>query len=289
MHVGLGKFPDPTCIWEVKNPATGNLLYLGGSSHILKKSDLPLPSPYYAAYQLSDVIVTEIASKSISFSATAKMIHWTWKNRKHFKGVTPIENQLKPDTIVMLKEHFKDDYEKNIKSPPFMLNMLISISGKVDYGGVEDLFEELAQKDGKPLQSLDDASVENPAIQAMDLMLKDFQEQVEQYGLDHVIKEGLAKNHEPSIKSYYRKGNRSAMNKDLLDIKRTLGELYQQLLPERNKKWLPKIKGMLKANSTPVEYVLVGAAHIEGKHGLLNLLKKEGYKITQLYGIDRPR
>ena len=55
---------------------------------------------------------------------------------------------------------------------------------------------------------------------------------------------------------------------------------YEALLVQRNKNWLPQLEQML---ATPeVELVLVGALHLAGEANVLQLLREQGYSITQL-------
>ena len=56
--------------------------------------------------------------------------------------------------------------------------------------------------------------------------------------------------------------------------------LYDTLLLQRNLKWVPQIDSMLQDADT--EFVLVGAAHLVGENGLLDLLSQKGYEINQL-------
>jgi uncharacterized protein YbaP (TraB family) len=56
--------------------------------------------------------------------------------------------------------------------------------------------------------------------------------------------------------------------------------LYQRLLVDRNKTWLPKIEALFAR--TGRAFVVVGAAHLVGPDGLLALLKAKGYAIEQL-------
>ena len=52
-------------------------------------------------------------------------------------------------------------------------------------------------------------------------------------------------------------------------------EPYEALILQRNLKWVLQIDRMLQDADT--EFVLVGAAHIGGKNGLLDLLSQKGY------------
>ena len=57
-------------------------------------------------------------------------------------------------------------------------------------------------------------------------------------------------------------------------------EKYEDLLlNDRNKKWVKELNTIMKNESV---FVAVGAGHLTGKYGLINLLKKEGYKVEPL-------
>ena len=57
-------------------------------------------------------------------------------------------------------------------------------------------------------------------------------------------------------------------------------DLYDQLLGSRNRKWLPQIEALLNADHNVL--VLVGTLHFVGHDGLLELLKRAGYKPVPL-------
>ena len=48
---------------------------------------------------------------------------------------------------------------------------------------------------------------------------------------------------------------------------------------ERNMAWLPKIKSWLKEGEEKKPFIAVGAAHLFGEQGLIDLLRKEGYEL----------
>ena len=55
-------------------------------------------------------------------------------------------------------------------------------------------------------------------------------------------------------------------------------QLKAQLLTARNRKWLPQVEKMLKSGK--VHFVTVGAAHLVGRHGIVEMLRAKGYKIA---------
>lgn len=56
-------------------------------------------------------------------------------------------------------------------------------------------------------------------------------------------------------------------------------ELYDRLLVERNRNWVPHVETCLTADSSC--FIVVGAAHLVGPDGLPAMLAKKGYKVTQ--------
>jgi uncharacterized protein len=56
-------------------------------------------------------------------------------------------------------------------------------------------------------------------------------------------------------------------------------QLYQRLLVERNKNWLPKLEALFARKGAA--FVVVGAAHLVGPDGLVAMLKAKGYTVEQ--------
>ena len=56
-------------------------------------------------------------------------------------------------------------------------------------------------------------------------------------------------------------------------------EFQTKLLDDRNKAWIPTIESAIKAKPT---FVAVGAAHLGGKTGVINLLRAKGYAIKPI-------
>ena len=56
--------------------------------------------------------------------------------------------------------------------------------------------------------------------------------------------------------------------------------LMDELVTQRNRNWLPKIEAFL--GGTDDVLVVVGAAHLVGKQGLIEMLRARGYRVEQL-------
>jgi uncharacterized protein YbaP (TraB family) len=56
-------------------------------------------------------------------------------------------------------------------------------------------------------------------------------------------------------------------------------DLYRILTTDRNRRWLPRIEGMLHEKQDYL--VIVGALHLVGRDGVVALLERQGYKVVQ--------
>ncbi|HWF84801.1 MAG TPA: TraB/GumN family protein, partial [Vicinamibacterales bacterium] len=56
--------------------------------------------------------------------------------------------------------------------------------------------------------------------------------------------------------------------------------MYQRMLVDRNRNWLPKLDALFSRAGHA--FVVVGAAHLVGPDGLLQMLKAKGYTVEQM-------
>ena len=61
---------------------------------------------------------------------------------------------------------------------------------------------------------------------------------------------------------------------------RRLSSIYEILIYDRNRKMVSKIEDFLKTKET--YFVIVGAGHLIGGQGIVEILKAKGYTVEQL-------
>ena len=66
----------------------------------------------------------------------------------------------------------------------------------------------------------------------------------------------------------------------MLDSMRKYPVIYKKFLTDRNERWVPKIEEQLRSGKDV--FVVVGAGHLVGTNGVVELLKKKGYTVPQL-------
>jgi uncharacterized protein YbaP (TraB family) len=56
--------------------------------------------------------------------------------------------------------------------------------------------------------------------------------------------------------------------------------VHQKIIVDRNRRWLPQIEKIIEHGDPTL--VIVGAAHLVGKDGVIELLKSRGYRVEQM-------
>jgi len=74
-------------------------------------------------------------------------------------------------------------------------------------------------------------------------------------------------------------GDVKALEQSLLESFGESRELYDRMLVERNRNWIPHVETCLRQNAGC--FIVVGAAHLVGPDGLPVLLANKGYRVTQ--------
>lgn len=263
-------------VWKVSKGK--NYLYLGGTIHLLSKSDYPLPAAFETAYKDSKKVVFEVDLASVNSVEFARKM----MAENTYMGDDDITKHLKPETVKKLKAFLKKknralDPLKKMK-PGFLTIMLATFEmqrmGMVE-AGVDQFYSDKAGKDGKPINQLETAEDQLNFISNMglgnedDIILHSIEEMDK---IDEMMVD---------MKKAWRTGDLSQLEKiELAEMKSDFPDVYKELLVDRNNKWMPQIKAMF--SSREIEFVLVGAMHLVGDDGLLTKLKKAGYKVKKL-------
>jgi uncharacterized protein YbaP (TraB family) len=140
--------------------------------------------------------------------------------------------------------------------------------------GVEDQLLQRAQTDGRPTAGLETLPEELGGLLALS---RDDQVRMLDQTVDE-LKDIKSEVHE--ITDAWRHGDAARLAKLLSSEYDAFPALYKPLVMERNRRWLPQVEQLLKGQENAL--VVVGALHLVGEGGLLELLRGKGYAITQL-------
>lgn len=91
---------------------------------------------------------------------------------------------------------------------------------------------------------------------------------------------GLTDSDLGTIVPLWRAGDEKALTDTVMSGIKSDPRVYDTLLVERNRKWLPQIEAMLNGKGTV--FITVGTAHLLGPDGLVAQLRARGIKVTRL-------
>lgn len=263
-------------VWLVESGSTK--LFLAGTVHILRDSDYPLPRAFETAYARAQTLAFETdiaATQDTSFQQRLlKAIALP-------KG-TSLKQLLKPQTLDRLQTYLQENQLglnqfAGLKPSMIAMTMTMIELKKLGVGsqGVDNYFYQKARQDGKPTLALESVQKQIDFLAQMgqgqeDLMILQTLNEIEtlETEFSHMLRS-------------WRQGDTQKLEELFITpMKNDFGPIYQQLLVKRNRNWLPQL---IEYMQTPeIEMVLVGSAHMPGQDGLLILLEKAGYQISQL-------
>lgn len=264
-----------TSLWKVSK--AGSEIFIGGTIHVLSISDYPLPEEFEQAYQRADMIVFET---DLAIMAQPE-VQQQFLQRVIYRNGRTIEDYVRPQTYQILVDYvasteLRMEALKSFKPPLLMITLLMAELNRLGMAdiGVDDYFNQKARVDGKVLGELESFQVELSVIEKMgknhedEMILSTIKEMKELSSVMHELKQA------------WRSGNLFLLEKiGISDMKVEYKDLYQLLLVNRNKAWMPKIEAFLK---TPeIEFVLVGALHLVGSDGIISRLRAIGYKVER--------
>ena len=253
-------------------------VYLAGSFHMLRASDYPLPAEFFRAYNDSRKIIFEVPpGETESPEYMEKFLSLAIYN----DGTTLKEHittaaYAKAESFCKERNYPLEQYQF-FKPTFFVMTLTVSEMNKIGADpqkGIDNFFKDKAMQDGKATGSLETVDQQISLLTSMDASLGSDQilESIEELKqIEVMLGELLA---------VWRKGDEAKMEELYIKDLKLYPKLYQTLIVDRNNKWVRNIEGYLNGSGNTM--VVVGAAHLVGADGLVNLLRKRGYKVVKL-------
>ena len=255
-----------------------NVMYIGGTLHVLSEQDYPLPTEYAQAYQESDILVfeTDLATlESAEFSKTM-LTALTYNNDQ------TLADNVSPSTLDRLSMHLKSrglSVSRFMSYKPSLMSITLSMIELQMMGltheGVDKYFFKQAEADHKIIKWLETPQQQLAFIEHMGHTNED---EFLQYTLDDIDTLG---EHLPSLKDSWKTGDLTGLyNDSLSNFASQYPDVFDELLTARNKNWMKFLIDSLSTRET--EFVLVGALHLPGNTGILHMLEQQGYTVKKL-------
>ena len=270
-------YNQKSLLWKVQS--SSSTVYLLGSIHFLREDVYPLSQTIENAYESSDKLVVEANINELG-NLDLKML----ADRAFYKNDDHIEKHVSPETYRLIKKESKTlgmPVELIRMQKPWFLALSFQAMELMRLGydpqhGVDYHF--LARAQGKKrileLESLDEQLS----------LLSGFSDKEQEQFLLYTLKTLSSMDSQVgSMVRAWTSGDAQAMESIISDAvvqDEGIAPIFQKLFDGRNVKMTSSIEGYLNSNGS--YFVIVGAGHLVGKRGIVELLKSKGYVIEQL-------
>ncbi len=265
--------PAAAMLYEITGKNLTKPSYLLGTFHAICPGDM-LPTDKLTAFvdktdqtilelDLDDPVVMQTMAGSLTMAGG--------KSLKDF--YTP-EEYAKVDELLKNKLGFSAENVKTIM--PSMLSVMVSVGAKslgCTPAAVDMLVMQAAVAGKKPVYGLETVSSQIDVLnsvplekQARDLytMALDPQKSI---------------NEIKAMMAVYKSQDSEKLFNITSEQMKTEPALMTKLLDDRNHAWIPKLESMMAEKPA---FIAVGAGHLGGKMGVVNLLRAKGYKLKPI-------
>lgn len=253
---------ENSLLWEVSGNGLSKPSYLYGTIHMICSGDYFLSEKAKKAFDRSDKLVLEI-----NFSDPKEMND----AQQMAMGKEPLSKKLNPEQLSKLEAILKKSAGMTLQQVDnFNLMTVMSLISMKTFGCSNIKFYEM--------EFIDAAKKRNIQIAGLETVKSQFESFGNAYSDDEMI--AMLDESDPhqtkELVNSYKKENLDELFKNITaeDIMNAKAKKY--MLDERNYNWIKVLPALMQKESL---FVAVGAAHLAGDQGVINGLRKAGYKV----------
>jgi uncharacterized protein len=264
-------------LWRVQSKT--NTVYVLGSLHYSKKEIYPLSEKIEKAFDESEILVVEADINDIKKVDIQKLME-----RAFYPANDTLEKHVSPETYEWVAKETGGlgiPLELLNKQKPWFIAIAIVALESLKLGfdpnlGIDKYFLSKAEGGKKilELESLDDQLN----------LLSGFSDKDQELFLLYTLKDlKILEQELGKLTRAWTSGDTKAMESILtrsVSEDRRLSFIFEKLIYERNRKMVSKIEDFLRTKET--HFVVVGAGHLVGDQGIIEILKGKGYLVEQL-------
>jgi len=265
-------------LWQIQS--NNNTLYLLGSVHMANKGIYPLNKIIEDSFGKASILAVELNEKAVNPEEMQQAI----VNKGMFSDGDSIKKHISTDLFNSLEKFLLDNKIPNTnlyKYKPGVLSMILSSIHARNLGyaaefGIDHYFINKAEQQNKLIVELESMEEQLSLFVNMpneSLML--------QYTLDEL---STMNDEFDDMLNYWKYGDHKKLNEltivEPLQKHPELEPIFERLFFARNRRMTDRIAGFLESKQT--YFVIVGAGHLIGSSGILQLLRKRHYSVKQL-------
>jgi uncharacterized protein YbaP (TraB family) len=276
---GNFKLPSSSALHSLwKAQGTSNVVYLLGAVHLLQATNYPLPAVIESAFTNSQVAVFETDLDKLEdpeFQATML-------SKISLPEGQTLRKNLSPNVYASLSKHAGEvglpimaleQYRPAAAIMTIEMMELMSLGADPAYG-LDKHFFKLAHDGGKRIVPLETVDFQ---IGLLTGFTKAEEDLLVEKSLEEMDDEKKLYN---EMVVAWQTGDAAALEKMLNKMRAEAPSIFKKLVSDRTASWIPEFEKLLHGSQNAI--VIVGAGHLVGVDGAVELLRKKGFKVTQL-------
>lgn len=257
-----------TLLWKISGNGLSQPSYVFGTMHIICKADYNMPDSAKNAAERARQFVFEIDLDD--FSVMQQMMAG-----KNMTNNTRLADLMQPKQYDSLARFLKDSLDMDItaynRTKPLMLGgvMMQHILG-CETESYDLNFLVMAMKSSKTINGLETVKEQAGFMDSIP-----YKKQAEML-LQAMRDFSKSKKDLQDLVKLYKSQDVAALQQGFAEDAGGLADFQPLLLSDRNKRWIPQLEKYMK---TAPAFIAVGAGHLGGKEGVLQLLRDKGYVV----------
>lgn len=257
-----------TLLWEISGNGLQQPSYLFGTIHMICKEDFLISEIVKQKFNSSKQVYLELDMDD-------PQLQVTMMQQMQLPDKETLKNKLGESDFKKLDSFLQKEMSMNLvmfdKFKPMMV-MSILAQRLLPCAGMESYdmnFAKMATEQKKELLGLEkvedqlgvfDAIPDSLEIRSIMNMVNDFESHKKEFS---------------RMSSIYKTQDLDALYQLMAESPEMMGS-QELLLDRRNRNWIPVMESVMKNSTT---FFAVGAGHLAGSQGVLELLRKQGYKV----------
>jgi uncharacterized protein YbaP (TraB family) len=257
-------------LWRVSGNKIKNNTYIFGTFHLLCPNQFQIPDTINSLIQQVDTVYFEIKlnDPSLFNNMLQQMTMQNHQSLQQFIAPTAYDSM---NTIFLEKTKMNLNFFQYYK-PILVTSFLYPSLMGCNPISLETMLQNIAEKFKKPISGLETADYQ---FKILDKIPYEQQAKMLQTTLLHL---NQSQNELKKMVEMYQRMNIDSLQQTLKSEDNLL-QYENDLVIQRNKNWLQILMNRMKNTAC---FVAVGAGHLGGAEGLINLLRRAGYTVTPI-------
>jgi len=265
-----------TLLWKISGNGLTKPSYLFGTIHMLCADDAMLSDQMKAIIAKVDNVYFEVDIDNLM-----EMLGVITKMK--MKGDTTLQDLLNKEDYEKVKNYFETKGSilpfsmLETYKPILALSTLEESSMACDNTAMmEQVIMQEAKQNDKNIKGLETMAYQAGVLDSIPYKLQ--AEQLVSY-INDINKNKEEDQELNEMMKAYKSQDLGKLEKMMMKTDMGIGNFTEVLLYNRNRNWVAKLKDLMPKKSL---LVAVGAGHLPGNKGVINLLRKAGYTVTPL-------